>query len=87
MSGQEDGRLRGEYSDDVLLICSQALLNKVFPGAYRLRPPPGQVFVIRPSVLPRGTGIQLAGSLHRIPGSGDVAAPMLVRAGRRCTGR
>jgi hypothetical protein len=65
---------------------SQALLNKVFPGAYRLKPPPGQVFVIRPSALPNGTGIQLAGSFHNHPGFDYVAAPTLVHASQRCTG-
>jgi hypothetical protein len=65
---------------------SQVLLNKVFPGAYRLRPPPGQVFVIRPRALPSGTGIQLAGSFHHGPTFSYVAAPTLVHVSQRCTG-
>jgi hypothetical protein len=63
---------------------SQALLDRVFPGSYRLAPPPGDVIVIRPSALPRGTGVQLAGSFHRAPRGGYVAAPILVYASPRC---
>jgi hypothetical protein len=63
---------------------SQALLNRVFPGSYRLAPPPGDVIVIRPSALPRGAGVQLAGSIHRLPRRGYVAAPILVYASPRC---
>jgi hypothetical protein len=65
---------------------SQALLNRVFPGSYRLAPPPGKVIVIRPAALPRGTGVQLAGSFGHSPPEGAVAAPILVYASRRCAG-
>jgi hypothetical protein len=64
---------------------SRAVLNRVFPGSYRLRPPPGNVIVIHPSALPHGTGVQLAGSFHRPPAPGFVAAPILVHASPRCT--
>ena len=64
---------------------SSALLNRVFPGSYRLAPPPpSHVIVIRPSALPRGTGVQLAGSFG--PHEGSVAAPIVVYASPRCTG-
>lgn len=65
---------------------SSALLNRVFPGSYRLRPPPRDVIVIRPSALPSATGVQLAGSFNRPPASSGVAAPILVYASPRCTG-
>lgn len=62
---------------------STALLDKVFPGSYRLAPPP-DVIVIRPSALPRHTGVQLAAAFgHR---EGAIAAPIVVRASPQCTG-
>jgi len=62
---------------------SMALLNKVFPGSYRQKPPPS-VIVIRPSALPRHTGVQLAADFgHR---SGAVAAPIVVHGSQQCTG-
>ena len=60
-----------------------ALFNKVFPqdpGA------PANVIVIRPSALPSGTGVQLAGSFQSSPPEGSVAAPILVYASPQCTG-
>lgn len=68
-----------------LYPASHALLIKVFPGSYVLRPPPSSgVIVIRPSALPRATGVQLAGSSRQ--GEVEVAAPILVHASPRCTG-
>jgi hypothetical protein len=63
---------------------SRALLNRVFPGSYRLRPPPGKVIVIHLRALPGGTGVQLAGLFR--PTYGYVAAPVLVHASHACTG-
>ena len=62
---------------------SSAQLNRAFPGSYRLRPPPDGI-TIDPSALPKGTGVQLAGTFY--PRSGYVAAPILVYASQRCTG-
>jgi hypothetical protein len=42
--------------------------------------------VIRPSALPSGTGVQLAGSFQRSPREVAVAAPILVYASPQCTG-
>jgi hypothetical protein len=66
---------------------SSALLHQVFPGSYRPGPPPPPtVIVIRPSALPSGTGVQLAGSFQRSPREVAVAAPILVYASPQCTG-
>jgi hypothetical protein len=66
---------------------SSALLDKVFPDSRRLGPPPHpNVIVIRPSALPSGTGVQLAGSFQSSPPEVAVAAPILVYASTQCTG-
>lgn len=69
---------------------SQALLNMVFPGAYQRPSPPPGVFVIRPSALPRGTGVQLAGGFRlSAPPGGALARsfpPIMVYASPPCTG-
>jgi hypothetical protein len=66
---------------------SSALLHQVFPGSYQPGPPPPPtVIVIRPSALPSGTGVQLAGSFQRSPREVAVAAPILVYASPQCTG-
>ena len=68
-------------------LASSALLDKVFPGSRRLGPPPHpNVIVIRPSALPSGTGVQLAGSFQSSPPEVAVAVPILVYAGPQCTG-
>ena len=63
-----------------------ALLNTVFPGSYRLKPPPGNVIVIHRQALPGNAGVQLGGTFRQPPAAGGVAAPVLVYASHRCTG-
>jgi hypothetical protein len=63
-----------------------ALLNVVFPGSYRLKPPPSGVIVIHPQGLPGDAGVQLGGSFRQPPAAGGVAAPVLVYASHQCTG-
>jgi hypothetical protein len=63
------------------------LLNRVFPGSYRLRPPPSaDVIVIHPPALPSNAGIQLSASFGQSPAMSGVAAPVLVYASHQCTG-
>jgi hypothetical protein len=63
-----------------------ALLTRVFPVSYRLRPPPpDNVIVIRRSALPGNAGVQLSASFRQSPAMNGVAAPVLVYAGPHCT--